>query len=186
MIWFIGDTHFGHERIIELAGRPFKSVKEMDDCMVRRWNQKVTAGDVVMHLGDFAMTDRRRGKEVLALLAGKKVLVRGNHDRGVTAMLEWGFDAVVEECLVVVPVKHGAARLLCTHKPLIVGEAELRSRGCDGVVHGHIHQGRPDDLAEAGESVDVPWFNVNVCVEKTGYMPLTGEEVMARLRMQRS
>ncbi|QAY60470.1 hypothetical protein ET475_11055 [Microbacterium protaetiae] len=49
------DTHFGHARIIELAGRPFSAVEEMDAEMVRRWNDVVSADAVVLHLGDLAL-----------------------------------------------------------------------------------------------------------------------------------
>jgi len=37
-VWFTADHHFGHERVIELAGRPFTSGKEMDDELTWRWN----------------------------------------------------------------------------------------------------------------------------------------------------
>lgn len=35
------DTHFNHARIIELAGRPFSTVEEMDAELIRRWNETV-------------------------------------------------------------------------------------------------------------------------------------------------
>ena len=56
-IFFTGDTHFAHRRIIELAKRPFTTVEEMDEVMIKRWNAVVTANDVVYHLGDLAWTD---------------------------------------------------------------------------------------------------------------------------------
>ena len=50
-----GDTHFGHRRINELAGRPFATVEEMDAELFRRWNAVVGVDDVVLHLGDLAL-----------------------------------------------------------------------------------------------------------------------------------
>lgn len=49
------DTHFGHERISMLAGRPFATVAEMDAALVERWNRAVPPDAVVLHLGDLAL-----------------------------------------------------------------------------------------------------------------------------------
>ena len=52
--FFTGCTHFSHDNIIRLAGRPFADVNEMNEALVERWNAKVRPTDVVYHLGDFA------------------------------------------------------------------------------------------------------------------------------------
>lgn len=69
-IYFTADTHFGHERTWHLSVRPFKSVAEMDDEIVSRWNNTVTSEDTVYHLGDFGEAyyiHRLKGKEILFL-----------------------------------------------------------------------------------------------------------------------
>src|ERR1017187_8378616 len=53
--WFTADQHFGHKRIIELSGRPFGSVEEMNEAVVDRWNAVVAPDDLVWVLGDFAL-----------------------------------------------------------------------------------------------------------------------------------
>lgn len=75
------DTHFSHARIGELAGRPFESVEEMDAEMIRRWNEAVAPGDVVLHLGDLALGPIAESLPLTAQLNGRKFLVPGNHDR---------------------------------------------------------------------------------------------------------
>lgn len=52
MFFFIADTHFGHNAIIDLCHRPFKCVEEMDGYMIERWNKKVSPGDTVYIIGD--------------------------------------------------------------------------------------------------------------------------------------
>ena len=54
----LGRERLPRERIIDaqaaLAERPFASLAEMDDALIRRWNEVVRPGDTVWHLGDFA------------------------------------------------------------------------------------------------------------------------------------
>ncbi len=54
MIYYIADTHFGDERIMKLAGRPYSSTSEMDSDLVKKWNERVKNSDSVYILGDFA------------------------------------------------------------------------------------------------------------------------------------
>lgn len=75
------DTHFSHARIIELAGRPFTSVEEMDAELIRRWNETVAPDDVVLHLGDLALGPIAESLPLTAQLHGYRFLVPGNHDR---------------------------------------------------------------------------------------------------------
>ena len=81
MRWFTSDQHFGHERIIELCDRPFKSIHDMNTQLVHRWNQRVAYNDTVYVLGDFAMGKIAETLQLVRLLKGHKILIPGNHDR---------------------------------------------------------------------------------------------------------
>jgi calcineurin-like phosphoesterase family protein len=78
-IWVTADQHFGHANIIRMCRRPFQTLNEMDDEMIRLWNSRVGIEDTVYHLGDFAFGGGR-GANVLMRLNGVKHLIRGNHD----------------------------------------------------------------------------------------------------------
>lgn len=81
MKYYISDLHFGHRNIIDFEHRPFSSVEEMDEDMIRRWNNKVKKGDDVYILGDFSYyKDGNKVNEILKSLNGKKFLIKGNHD----------------------------------------------------------------------------------------------------------
>ena len=78
-VFFTSDTHFGDHRTLNIHKRPFASVAEMDETIIARWNAAVGEEDEVWHLGDFA----RKLADVAALLArlaGRKHLIRGNND----------------------------------------------------------------------------------------------------------
>jgi len=77
----ISDTHSSHARIIELAGRPFTSVEEMDAELIRCWNETVAPDDIVLHLGDLALGPIAESLPLTAQLHGRRFLVPGNHDR---------------------------------------------------------------------------------------------------------
>lgn len=79
MIFFTADHHFYHSNIIRYCGRPFQSVEEMNEEMVKRWNALVSPADTVYHLGDFSLA--YRPVELFdPRLHGEKHLIMGNHD----------------------------------------------------------------------------------------------------------
>ena len=78
MIFFTADTHFGHANIIKYCDRPFKTVEEMNEEIIMRWNQVVTPKDSVYHLGDFCFGDPEKYME---RLNGTLFLIRGSHDK---------------------------------------------------------------------------------------------------------
>jgi len=79
--YVISDTHFGHANIIQYCHRPFRDVFEMDEALIRNWNNVVSSDDLVYHLGDFALyKDKSRIAEIVSRLNGRIVLIMGNHD----------------------------------------------------------------------------------------------------------
>jgi calcineurin-like phosphoesterase family protein len=78
--WFTSDTHFGHTNIIKHCNRPFNSVEEMDEQLIRYWNECVKPGDFVYHLGDFALVSREKTLEIFNRLNGIIHFIKGNHD----------------------------------------------------------------------------------------------------------
>lgn len=81
MYFFTADQHYGHSNIIRFCERPFSSVDEMDQELIRRHNEVVGTDDVVIHAGDFSFRNARSPQSYLAALNGEHVLIRGSHDR---------------------------------------------------------------------------------------------------------
>src|SRR5271165_3310117 len=80
MRFFVSDTHFFHQRILEYCPtRPWKTVIEMNEGLIEAWNSVVKPDDEVFHLGDFSLAFRP--VEVYTRrLNGMKHLIVGNHD----------------------------------------------------------------------------------------------------------
>jgi len=183
-IYFISDTHFGHENIIKFCERPFKDVKQMDDYMMEQWCRVVRPQDHVYHLGDVTMDRKGRDEEqfvrMMRKLPGHLRLVMGNHDHFPTEVyLEAGFEKIYGTW-------RGIANILLSHIPIHPSGLG----GCVANVHGHIHQhdspapqiiGLDAKRQEKGIRI-VPY--VNICVERTEYKPIHLDELLALIRVK--
>lgn len=81
-IFFTGDLHFGHKKVIAFDKRPFATVEEMDAELIRRWNNKVSKDDLVYVLGDMIWkTHSNDASDIIKSLNGQVILIKGNHDK---------------------------------------------------------------------------------------------------------
>lgn len=81
-IFFTSDHHFGHENIIKYTNRPFKSVSEMNEQLIWKWNEVVSSDSIVFYLGDLALTISVPDiRAILYRLNGLIYFAKGNHDR---------------------------------------------------------------------------------------------------------
>jgi len=80
MIYYTSDLHFGHSNILSFDGRPFADMVQMEQELIRRWNDVVNSDDTVYILGDFCWGVANEWKRIVPQLKGIKVLIRGNHD----------------------------------------------------------------------------------------------------------
>lgn len=79
MIYFTSDPHYWHANVITYCGRPHKDINEMNEALIKGWNDVVMQEDTVYCLGDFSLA-YRAVEIVTPRLSGKKYLVPGNHD----------------------------------------------------------------------------------------------------------
>ncbi len=78
-IYFTSDPHYFHENVIKYCTRPYATVEEMNEALIRNWNETVGPEDTVYCMGDFSLA--LRPVEIYSSrLMGKKKLVPGNHD----------------------------------------------------------------------------------------------------------
>lgn len=76
-IWFTADLHLGHDDIIGYCNRPFASIEEHDEALIKNWNDCVENRDRVYIIGDFAFKNHN---EYLTRLNGRKYFIIGSHD----------------------------------------------------------------------------------------------------------
>lgn len=161
-VFFIGDLHFGHKKILEFGQRDFATIEEHDAGVAEAWNQAIRKKhDLIFVLGDVAMT--REGLEQMRDLPGRKILIRGNHDTFSTLdYLAAGFEEVHGF--------RGYKEFWLSHCP--IHESEMYRR--KGNIHGHNHF--PE------RNLGGQYINVNAdCV---GLAPVSLDWVRAKLEEQ--
>lgn len=165
-IFFISDTHFGHEapyvkfRNPDDTGflRPHGSATAGDEAMVENWNKVVKPEDRLYHLGDVVMS--KKFLPILSRLNGRKVLIKGNHDQEKLSIYAKYFEDIRG-------VYHRPGMVM-SHVPLHPGSIDRWGIN----VHGHLHGNRVRD--EVG-NIDTRYFSV--CVEQINYTPIALEEL---------
>ena len=180
-VFLVSDTHFGHAGVCrfthpddsEVKLRPWTDPDEMDEEMIRRWNDRVRPSDKVYHLGDVVIN--RRALKTLARLNGDKVLIRGNHDIFP--------DAEYREYFRELRAYHVLNGMILSHIP--VHEASLGRFGTN--IHGHLHASRVKKArgvdAKTGTVLYSDKDDVRyhcVCVEQTDFCTyLVGRRLQA-------
>lgn len=175
--WVIADTHFGHRGVCTFLApngvdklRPWGCPDEMDEALVKNWNEVVKPNDRVNLLGDVVIN--RRCLVTLSRLNGRIRLVKGNHD---IFKLKDYLPYVDDIAAYHVTKGANGGKVIMSHIPI-----HPESLGRFGVnIHGHLH-------AHSVMRQEIPFIKdkryVCVSVEQTNWRPITLEEALARAK----
>jgi calcineurin-like phosphoesterase family protein len=87
--FFTSDTHFNHVNILKYTKRPWTTIQEMNEALIKNWNDTVKPKDEVWHLGDFCWCKvDHEAISFIGRLNGKKHFIPGNHDKIITKLLK--------------------------------------------------------------------------------------------------
>lgn len=176
-VWFTSDTHFCHENIVKFSGRPFKDAAEMNEELIRRWNETVPEDGIVFHLGDFCLGNATQWKEIRDRLNGNIYLILGNHDSLKKSYLD-RFEAVAQQ----MTIKVGRQNILLNHYPFLCYGGSYRDVW---QLFGHVHSG---PLSHTG--LDHPRLKMlyplqyDVGVDNNDFRPVSFAEVKAKIEAQ--
>ena len=173
--YLISDTHFNHANIATYCDRP----ADFTELIIRNWQQIVKPEDIVIHLGDVFIGKAEGWRTIFPQLPGRKLLVRGNHDR--QRSCEWwmsnGFDSACD----------GMRFRNCwlTHEP-----DTSRAGGCDLNLHGHLHNiwhgfhpngsvsNEEEQTISSCGTLKYPWQRL-FSIEYTNYCPVEFDKFVA-------
>jgi calcineurin-like phosphoesterase family protein len=177
-VFLVSDTHFGHTGVCRFTRndgvtklRPWDDPNEMDEAMVKAWNERVRPTDKVYHLGDVVINRKALG--IMHRLNGDKVLIRGNHDIFRDEEYRQHFREL--------RAYHVMNGMILSHIP--IHEESLGRFGVN--IHGHLHSNRVMTRKHDGATpvIDVRYHCV--CVEQTpDFAPILFEDVIARIKAE--
>ena len=163
--WFTADWHIGHNNIIKACRRPFHYFMEMDEILVKRFNEKVSQEDIVYFLGDFSFSGRERFEEIFHQLHFKEFhFIRGNHDDRIKNFE--GFTSISD-------IKY----IKIFEQKIMLSHYALRSWRADNFgswnLHGHSHG-----------KLKVFENQLDVGVDTNDFYPYSFEEVKNKIEEQ--
>ncbi len=163
---------------------------EMNEYMIKKWNDKVTNQDTVIILGDLSLGKVDETNELIHRLKGKLCLIKGNHDKFVESpdfdagRFEW-IDNYRE-------ITDSQKKIVCCHYPIPFYEGQYRKRHNGDpkvfMMYGHVHETRDEALMQriigmirespytpigSDHESTIPCNMINCFCKKSDYTPLT-------------
>ena len=179
--YYIADLHFGHKNALRFDSRPFATIEEHDEELIRRWNSVVHDDDEVWVLGDISWLPPKDTVALLDRMKGVKVLITGNHDKNLCK--NQGFCDRFQE---ITPYKElhlsKGFGVVLSHYPI-----PCFNRHFSGWAHlyGHVHlsdewrmmEGCRAEFERMGKKCEM--INVGCMLPYMDYTPRTLEEIAA-------
>lgn len=179
--FFTSDLHLQHSNIIKYCNRPFIDAEEMDETIIRNWNNVVQQHDTIWVLGDVTMTKKiDRLRWLMSRLKGNKHLIKGNHDFHFTDSVwkQVGFQSISPMREIKVREEDGTVQkiVLCHYAMRVWPDSHYGS----WQLYGHSHGTLPDDPNMRSVDVGVDCHNftpvsyeeLKVIMSKKNFKPI--------------
>lgn len=176
--FYISDWHYGHNNVIAFDNRPFRSIEQMNEALVQRWNSVVEPGDTVYVLGDMFWCNSNLAIPILQKLNGQKFLIKGNHDRCNDGRFTKQFVKVVEY----LEVEDNGRKVVLCHYPIPCFKNHFY-----GWYHlyGHVHNSFEANMMEHTKYLmqelyghKCQMFNVGAMMPWMNYTPRTLDQII--------
>lgn len=154
-LFFTSDEHFCHKNVIEYCSRPFQDVREMDEQLIKNFNEKVPKDGFTVHGGDFFLGRDKKGvrKNYVSRLNGEHFFLMGSHD-------SWLPNGTSHEMVELCVDKQNI--VVCHYAMRVWPKSHYNS----WLLYGHSHGGLPSE----GKSYDIG-------VDNNWYYPVSYEEI---------
>lgn len=179
-VYFTADTHFFDQRVLRFRPR-YKDVDEMNEELIRRWNETVPPDGVVFHLGDLMVGSSELVTDLVNQLNGTILLIKGNHDdqsvyrsyqiKSKTKLILLGKERVI--------VLNGH-KIIMNHYPFLCYAGQY-----SGVwqLFGHVHSGQEVDGYDLPRLANLLPNQYDVGIDNNDDRPISFlrlEDIMAR------
>lgn len=175
MIYFTSDLHFFHNKEFVYGPRGFSTVEEMNDAILKRYNEIVTPEDTVYILGDCMLMDNEKGIDYLKQLNGHKYLVIGNHDTDTRIQL-YKDNHIFEDIQYGYRLNFKHVCYLLSHYPMLVGNFEDDKP----IINLYAHTHQKDNFLEGN------YHNYHVGVDSHDCYPVSITEIILDIKHQKN
>ena len=166
MFYFTSDLHLGHSSVLQFNDRPFADVREMNRTLIDNINARVHKNDTLFILGDVAhrcaVDDVNK---MLAEIKGKKILIKGNHDKKYDEGLFEGIYDFLE-------IHLNGQSISLMHYPMVEWP---KSRHGSIHLHGHQHNKPEYNALQREQGI----LRYDVGVDANYYCPVSVNEILA-------
>ena len=159
-LFFISDLHLNHKKLCTSypdhfdVTRKYATIEEMNEDLIKNWNETVQPGDVVIFLGDFSLGTPHAQlaylfTSTMQKLNGDIYCILGNHDYELRRRLErQGIEDVFVKYLI---VHHKGRTYFAQHYDFDEDKENVKDALDNGIlneleepvfVHGHTHSAR--------------------------------------------
>ena len=195
--WITSDIHISHERISELAGRPFSNIDDMNEAIIENWNSTVAPHDIVFIVGDLCLGKMDLSLPLAGQLQGSKRLIPGNHDRvhplyrnkkgydqwAARYQDEAGIEVILDPQIRINIGHH--RKVLISHFPYS-GDSGKEDRFLDQrpvdtgefLVHGHVHEAWLQKSRQINVGIDA-WGGMIVSMDEVAGLIDSGPKDIA-------
>ena len=165
MIYFTADLHLGHNHIIKLVDRDFDNVEQMNETLINNINSLVSNDDTLYLLGDLThKVSIEEANRLIKRINGKKILIRGNHDKQCDESLFEGIYDYYELNI------QGSSYMLM-HYPI---RSWNKMRRGTFQLHGHIHSKKEYNLYNREKGL----YQYDVGVDANDYFPVSVDQIL--------
>lgn len=169
MNYYSSDLHLNSEAVLLSSKRPFKSVEEMNEIIIKNINDRVREEDVLHILGDVATPDNV--VPLLRKIKCQKILIVGNWDK--RQLPHRTFCNCFKEIHTELLIKDGEYNLFLGHFPHAEWDGFYKGRYH---FYGHVHNKKDGGAA----LIDLFPTAINVGVDVNDFMPKTAKELIER------
>lgn len=140
-IYLSSDLHFFHDKEFIYKPRGFENVSDMNETILKNWNNTVSEDDEVYLLGDLMLGDNDKGIELIKQLNGKIHVILGNHDTQTRRNMYLNCPNIIEICHAT-QIKYRGYSFYLSHYPTLTANldesAPIKARVINLCGHSHI------------------------------------------------
>ena len=148
--YFSTDWHLAHKNILRFDNRPFRSIEEHDEKIIKNTMKLLKPGDNFYYLGDFVFKNKRYTESILQTLVSSGAnlyFIKGNHDKDDTVALYIKYGIYLGEQK---KIRVGEQEIILNHFKMLIWD---KSHHGSWHLYGHSHGDAEHYVV--GKSMDV-------------------------------